>query len=145
MSENILEFEGEGWQYTLDLTNLPDYELVHVKGKVTADQIRHYIDTIIQYVNEHYGPDASFPPNITDISGAEITPSVLRGVRATSQPRLRARLAITILPPGTLDSAVYHAFTQFAETISAANVRFVSSMEEALELVREYWSQQRGD
>lgn len=148
MSETIIVHEGESWRYIYDTTHCPEYDLIRMEGTLSAELVYHYMDQTIKHADERFGPEAKFCPRIVDVTQLWDAPSVVGALRALRETgnkyRRRYRLIVFVTTEALIGPLIYQLITQFVQA-TRRDVRFVGTVDEAVELIDTYWNSTKVD
>jgi hypothetical protein len=147
MSEDIVAHEGSDWRYTYDTSQCPEYDFITMEGELTEELVNDYMGQAVKHSDERFGSSARLCPRIVDVTPLRGTTGMVGALRALRETgnmyRDRYSLVVFVAKEELIGSGMYLLITKFVEA-TRRDVRFVRTMEEAVELVREYWEQQPG-
>lgn len=135
----VIEEQGPDWSFTYDLSNLPEYSLLVLRGKPTASRI----DKLIEVLRDNLAvvtQDGTFYPTIIDVQeDGRLSMDSLRAAMEVAQEfGAQVTYSVFVMDAERSDSTIFRHFMTMLEKLSPGAFAVVTNREEASALARAY-------
>lgn len=140
----VVHREGAGWSFTYDLSPLPDYVLLTLRGRGTIERGQQLIEVIRECQPLTEQEDGRYAPGITDLreEGAITMDGIKLGKAIVEELGNQTSYAVLLLDRRHPNMALIQLFLTIIGRLLPNRLATASTMQEAIDKVRAYHGRQ---